>query len=163
MNLFVLDATPLIYLAKVGMLEKLKDLPVKIIVPRKVVGEVVEKGKEKGAEDAVIVERLLQASFTIAEESSTEFHKYPYLSPADAQALAVAKVRQGTIIADDDEVRKIAEMEQIEHHGSLYLLFQLVEKNIISKSQAQHAFCRMVEEGWFCSLDLYQEVMLKFK
>jgi len=56
--IIVLNATPLIYVTKIGfswIFEKLRELGVKIIVPETVYQEVVTIGKEKGFSDAIIV------------------------------------------------------------------------------------------------------------
>jgi len=56
--IIVLNATPLIYVTKIGfswIFEKLRELGVKIIVPETVYQEVVTIGKEKEFSDAIIV------------------------------------------------------------------------------------------------------------
>jgi len=61
--IIVLNATPLIYVTKIGfswIFEKLRGLGVKIIVPETVYQEVVTIGKEKGFSDAMIVNELVK-------------------------------------------------------------------------------------------------------
>ena len=61
--IIVLNATPLIYVTKIGfswIFEKLGELGVKIIVPETVYQEVVTIGKEKEFSDAIIVNELVK-------------------------------------------------------------------------------------------------------
>jgi predicted nucleic acid-binding protein len=53
----VFNSTPLIYLAKVGLLPLLKDVPGEKLIPESVKIEVVDKGKERAAKDALTIER----------------------------------------------------------------------------------------------------------
>lgn len=52
----VSNAGPLIHLTKIGRLKLLKELFESVIIPRTVKIEVVDRGKEKGAPDAFLIE-----------------------------------------------------------------------------------------------------------
>lgn len=74
--MLVFDATPLIYLAKVGKLHLLRNISEKKVIPRSVFEEVVVKGKEAGKVDALIVERLIeQGVFQVTEVEETDVYR----------------------------------------------------------------------------------------
>jgi predicted nucleic acid-binding protein len=158
----VFDATPLIYLGKARLLEKLSCLGEEKIIPQRVYDEVVSVGKRKEKSDALYVERLIdQNIFTIKKTSKclTSLKKNTLLSASDKDVLVCAKECNGIVIADDEEVRKITSAEGIEHHGTIYILFRLVHKKVISKKEVKSALDVMINKGWYCSVDLYNYVM----
>jgi len=57
--MIVSNATPLIYLAKVGKLELLKIFG-KVYIPEEVKVEVVDKGKSLGKQDSYVVEKAIK-------------------------------------------------------------------------------------------------------
>ncbi|HJH27459.1 MAG TPA: DUF3368 domain-containing protein, partial [Methanophagales archaeon] len=130
--MLVFDATPLIYLAKVGKVHLLWNISEKKVIPRGVFEEVVVKGKEAGKADALIVERLIeQGVFQVTEVDETDVYrklmKNKKLSTADVEVLALAKVEDGVAIVDEDYARWVAEVEDIKCGGTIYLIFSLLE------------------------------------
>lgn len=59
MSKIVSNATPLIYLAKIGRLGLPKDLFGEVIIPKEVKEEVVDQGKRLGKADAYLVEKVI--------------------------------------------------------------------------------------------------------
>ncbi|MBS7280266.1 MAG: hypothetical protein KIH09_10590 [Candidatus Freyarchaeota archaeon] len=60
MTTLVFNATPLIYLSKVSLIENIKELPENRCLPKSVYDEVVTKGKELGSADAFKVDKLIK-------------------------------------------------------------------------------------------------------
>ncbi len=58
--MIVSNATPLIYLAKLGRLHLLKDFFQEVIIPEEVKRVVVDRGKEQNSVDAFVVEEALK-------------------------------------------------------------------------------------------------------
>jgi len=157
----VFDATPLIYLGKVRLLEKLKKLPVKNYIPKSVYHEVVEAGFE--SDDAAYVKELVkEAVFEIVEVTSLQSLEYnPHLDDADIDVLSYAKEKNIIAVIDEKAGRAAAEIEHIKNVGSVYILFLLLKKKIISGSELKNALDKMIEHGWFCSTDLYAYILSK--
>ena len=65
----VTNATPLIYLAKIGKLLLLKEIYGSVIIPEEVKKEVVDKGKELGEPDAFIIEQAIKEGWLKVEKA----------------------------------------------------------------------------------------------
>ena len=59
----VCNATPLIYLAKIGRLDLLRLVFGRVLIPEEVRREVVDEGKRLGKADASVVEAALQGGW----------------------------------------------------------------------------------------------------
>lgn len=166
--MLVFDATPLIYLAKVGKLHLIGNISEKKVIPASVFEEVVVKGKEAEKTDALIIERLIeQGVFQVTEVKETDVHrelmKNKKLSKADVEVLALAKVEDGVAIVDEDYARWVAEVEDIKCGGTIYLIFSLLEKGVITKREAREIVDGIIEKGWFCSTDLYARILRRLE
>lgn len=94
--LIVLNSTPLIFMAKVGLAHILVDLRLEKITSPLVKQEVVDKGKDIGAPEAEILDELFQKHvIKIVEpkrrELITRLHEIRGLHGADIHTLALAK------------------------------------------------------------------------
>ncbi len=166
--MLVFDATALIYLAKVGKLQLIENISAKKIIPRSVFEEVVVKGKEAGKTDALMVERLIeQGIFQVSEVEETAVYrvlaKNKKLSTADVEVLALAKDEDGVAIVDEDYARWVAEVEDINCGGTIYLIFLLLKGCVITKREAREIVDGIIEKGWFCSTELYAGILRRLE
>mgnify|MGYP001601673273 CR=1 FL=1 len=166
--IFVFDSTPLIYLAKTGVLPRLAGLRMKLVIPKAVYGEVVAEGKRRGKQDALVVEKLASdGAFAVADARDNEVVKHllsnPGLSKADAETLALARELKAVAVVDEGLCRSVAELEGISFHGSVFLLFLLQKKKIISKADLKAIINSMVESGWRCSTELYAAILAEIE
>lgn len=166
--MLIFDATPLIYLAKIDKLFLLDKIKEEKIIPQKVYEEVVMKGKKKGIVDASIIEKSIKGRmFTVKKAPKDSFYKKlernPNLSEADIAVLTLAKKSQGTAIIDEDYARNIATIERIENRGTIFLIFSLLKKKAVDKKDAKEMVDRVIENGWYCSMDLYTEILTKIE
>jgi len=159
----VFDSTPLIYLAKVRILDKVSKLKGEKYIPQSVYNEIAE-GKKRGKEDAFLIDDLINKSiFTIAQAKDRRFLDHlleiASMDYADAETLALAKETKGVAIVDDSHARTIAAIEGIEFRGSIFILFSLCRNNAISKNQVKEYLNRMISFGWRCSTELYSAIL----
>jgi predicted nucleic acid-binding protein len=157
-EVYVFDSTPLIYLGKVRLLEKIKRLLTRNIIPASVYGEVVEEGKKRGEADAFYVQKLVEEH--IFEVYPVPKRSYPFventaLDNADKDVLTIARGLGARAILDDEKARTVAEIVGIPTGGSLFLLFTLVRKKIITPQEARGLIEAMIEAGWYCSTSQY--------
>jgi predicted nucleic acid-binding protein len=163
MKPLVFDATPLIHLSKVHILEKLPALKKQLLIPASVYEEVVVKGKEIGKDDAVYIERLVHKNtFTIINVKK-QLPALPasILSPADIDVLSYAHTTKGYAVIDEDAARNVADIMEIKTIGSVGILFHLLKAKAINKKDAKIAIDKMIENGWFCSPQLYSYIVGK--
>lgn len=165
--MFVFDATPLIYLAKAEKLEKVEKLEGEKIIPEEVYQEVVLEGKEKGYPTAKRIEKAIEKNTfrveTPEEEIGGKFSESSSISQADLQALELADEKSGTLIMDEEYGRNIAEAKGIKTHGTVYIILRLLKEEIIDGEEAERTFEKIIEEGWYCSTDLYKDIIRKIE
>ncbi len=164
MATLVFNASPLIYLSKVSLIEHIKELPEKKYIPQSVYDEVVTKGKELGVADAFKVDKLIRENvIKIKSPSDDGFTKHllenPKIHCADAEVLSLAKELHAIALMDDEESRAMADLERIPNHGTIYLLFCFLRKAIITKEEFIDKLNEMIREGWRCSTELYTKII----
>jgi len=160
----VFNATPLIYITKVGLakiFELLKDE--KLTSPR-VKREVVDKGKRKGIPDAVVLDKMFTNHvFKVAEVKNRKLlaslSETKGLHTTDAEVLVIAQERDGIAVIDDEVARKTARIYEISYVGTPYTLIRAVFHRLITKERAKQAINEMTLAGWRCSLESYAKIM----
>lgn len=160
----VFNSTPLIYLAKVGLLPRLKELPHERLTTAGVKKETVDKGKERAAKDALIIEKVIQEGtlkiMSIADKGLLRLlSNIPELHPTDAEVLALAKEVGGIAIVDDRIARDVARTYGIEHGGTVLVLTLLTARKLITKEAARIALDDMISLGWRCSAEQYSQMV----
>lgn len=165
----VLDATPLIYLAKADAMHLLKELDEEKIVPETVHREVVERGVEAGHPDASKVEKQVEeGNLAVREVTESDPLIKPSrntsLSKADAEVLTLAdSIEDGVAVMDESYGREIAEPKGVQHRGTIHLLLQLLRKDAIDKEEAREIVDRMIDHGWYCSTSLYAKILRRLE
>ena len=164
--MWVFDATPLIYLAKVDRLALVQQLDVSCVIPERVYEEVVETGLEQGYPDARRIERGVDADRFVIESVETtpllsRLQENNDLSDADTAVLAFADAHDGVAVMDETYGRDVAAAEGITTRGTAYLVLKLASENTISVDEARSVIDAMVDEGWYCAPDIYAKIVQK--
>ena len=167
---WVLDATPLIYLAKADRLDVIETLDGPRIVPETVYREVVTTGVEQGYDDARRIERAVEdglvdvvAVDTDDSPVATRLARHPGLSGADVAVLACADARDATAVMDESAGRSAAEVEDVETRGTAYLVLAPVRDGQLSKAEGRDAIDAMIDHGWYVAPDVYTKVVGKLE
>lgn len=166
--MWVFDATPLIYLAKVGRLTVVDQLGDPCLIPETVYAEVVDEGLEQGHPDARLVERRVDdGAFGVVtvEETplSSRLETNENLSAADAAVLACAGARDAIAVMDEAYGREVAATEGITTRGTAYLVLSLVSNGAVTAGEARDVIDAMMDEGWYCAPDLYARILGKLE
>ncbi|WP_255171216.1 DUF3368 domain-containing protein [Natrononativus amylolyticus] len=162
--MWVLDATPLIYLAKVDALHVVEALDGQCSIPQQVYDEVVTAGLEAGYADARRIERRVdEGAFEVVTVDDTplggRLARNPTLSEADVAVLACAASRDGIAVMDEVAGRTVAEVEDIETKGTAYIVLLGAKRGVISVTEARETIDAMLEAGWYCAPDLYTKLV----
>ncbi len=162
----VVDATPLIVLAKADHLDVLAGGDDTPVVPTRVYQEVVETGLSEGYPDARRIDRRVDdGGFQVedAPESTlfSDLSSSPALSDADAAVLALAAERDGVAVMDERAGRAAADAEGIEARGTAYVVLSALERGDVSAGEARAVIDDVVDAGWHCSTDLYARILRK--
>jgi len=160
----VFNATPLIYLTKVGLSKVFEDLKDEKLTSPHVKREVVDEGKRKGVPDAIVLEKMFKNNvFKVTEAKNQKFLRSLLetrgLHITDAEVIAIAKERGGIAVIDDEVARKTARIYGISYVGTSYILIRAVLQGLITKERAKQAINEMVSAGWRCSLESYAKIM----
>ena len=164
MNPLVFNSTPLIYLSKAGLSGIIEILQDEKLTSRLVKIEVVDRGKQKGAPEAAVLEKLFENGvFELCSPKDQLFlarlSMTRGLHAADAEVLALAKEHTGLAVIDDEVARKTAKIYKISYVGTPYILARAVSEGFLSKEQAKGAVKDMVSLGWRCNVETYAKIM----
>lgn len=170
MQSLVLNATPLIYLAKSGYIQALKQIGIPLFIPQAVYRDIVVKGKEVGKPDAELLDRFIRNEIlrvvetknkafvsALIVESSKELKKPLHLG--EAEALALAKELNSVAIMDESVGRTIGKIHDIPVHGTFYILTLAHKKGKMTKAEIKQALKEMIRVGWRLSTEDYMKVL----
>ena len=168
MKPLVFDATPLIYLGKVNLIEIVKHFPEEKYITKSVYREVVIEGKKSGRPEVFLIESLVSCGlFQIKNPANKHFISHlrenPKIHEADVDVLALARELNGVALIDDEEARGMAEVEGIEHHGTIYLLLRMWKLKLLTKEGFIAGLNTMIRMGWRCSTELYAEILMMIR
>jgi predicted nucleic acid-binding protein len=156
----VSNATPLIYLAKLGKLELLRKLFETVIIPNGVFDEVVIKGIAIKAPDAFIIERSMNEGW-IKLKSVREIKELTKfgLHKGETEAIALAKRYGCELLVDQRHARLAARTVGVKARGTLYVLLTALKRKIISYDEYILALRELVRAGFRMSAELYLEAL----
>ncbi len=166
--MWVFDATPLIYLAKVNQLQLVSNLEEQCYIPQQVHSEVVTTGLEAGYTDARRIEQCIDSGLleVVSVDDSQlvgQLQQNPNLSDADVAVLGCAASRDAIAVMDEAYGRTAAEIEDIETRGTAYIVLLCAKQGDISVSKAREIIDSMIEAGWYCAPDLYTKLVRKLE
>ncbi|MFC6863067.1 DUF3368 domain-containing protein [Halomicroarcula sp. GCM10025817] len=166
--MWVFDATPLIYLAKVDQLAIVENLDASCVIPERVYIELVETGLDQGYPDARRIERSVDANrFDIVTVEPTSLlsrlQTNDTLSDADVAVLACAAAHDSVAVMDETYGRDVAAAEGITTRGTAYFVLKLASEGPISVDDARTVIDAMIDEGWYCAPDVYAKIVQKLE
>ncbi len=163
----IFDATPIIYLCKIGLAGKLRELKpsFRLATTVEVYEEVYTKGIERSAIEAAALKELFDGGLIEVESR----RKLPRLAksltgesgihPGEESVLSLALLTRATAIVDDRRARQVARALGISLSGTPGVIIDLIKRGVISMGEGRRAFERMVDEGWYCSAKLFSTLL----
>ena len=147
---YVFDATPLIHLAKTGLLEAALD-SCEAYTTRSIVRETTENTDYP---DALIIkdsiDRGLLKIHSPEEAKTKALGRHAEIHIGEAEALASAEELGAHAIIDDREARAVAQLYDIRTRpGTLYILFRLVALGRLEAVAAEEKLDQMVNAGLY--------------
>jgi predicted nucleic acid-binding protein len=140
----VVDANILIDFHACSLLERLFRLPLKLIAPDLVAFEL-EDPKNR---------YLMELGLEVVELSPDQVRKlddltstHRRLSISDLSALILAEEMRTVLLTNDGLLRKLAARRNIEIHGTLWLLDEMVKLKLITPQCASGALKIMLQKG----------------
>jgi predicted nucleic acid-binding protein len=160
----VFNATPLIYITKIGLSKVFEALRGEKLTSPRVKREVVDEGKRKGVPDAIILEKMFENKvLKVTKPKNKKFLESLLetrgLNVTDAEVLAIAKERDGITVIDDEVARKTARIYGISYVGTPYVLMRAFFQGLITKERIKQAINDMIFTGWRCSVESYAKII----
>jgi len=138
MKIIVNDANILIDLAKLDLIEKLSELGAALHTNDFVLSEIKESSQRKKI-DLFVSEKIITVASTDSEEViviSQMTIENKGLSFEDCSIWYYAKKSKGLLLTGDKKLRICAEKDDVEVRGIIYVLDELLRKNLINKEIA---------------------------
>jgi len=146
----VIDATALSNFASIDRLDLLERLPRAVTVPA--VRDELRAGADIHPHLTPAIQSLADGlslvELTTREVKLTDEH-VPTLDSGEAEALAVARAREGTLVTDDGTARSRAREHDVPITGSLGVLVVAIDDDVIDVAQANTWLAYWVDEMGF--------------
>jgi len=159
MRSIVSNATPLIYLAKVGKLELLRKVFGDVLIPEEVKVEVVEKGKELGERDAYTIEKAITEGWL--KVLATQSIDIPIqLDPGEIAVLSLAKkLELKEVLVDEASARMAARLLDLKPRGTLFVLLKALSMKEIDIDDFHEILNLMIRQGFRLKEEVYLEAL----
>jgi len=157
----VADSTVLIFLGKLRRLGWLRAAYEPVLTPTEVHEEVVVKGKELGARDAVLVENAIDDGWIEVHEIDPRDDVQRYdLEAGETEVLSLALAREHEeILADEESVRDVARLYGLRPRGTLYFLFVAIRDGEITFDEFLELLEILLDEGFYLDEAVYLEAI----
>jgi len=162
----VSNSSSLIYLAKVGRLNLIKDVYGRVLISEAVFHEVVTQGKALGIAEAPIVEeevgqRIFKEGIRPEIDSKYGFlDENERIGPGERQALKLCKqLNADFFIVDDKEARRAARILKVKTLGTCGILIQARRQGLVSCEEAEEILNDLVKSGFRIDPILYRRLI----
>jgi len=163
----VSNATPLIYLARLGRLHLLNDLYGKVQIPPEVKVETVDRGKAKGYPDAYVIEEALNDGWLITdaltdenERKSEALAEMTGIDIGEAQAIILTKQKnEKEVLIDQSNAREVARNLGLSPRGTIFIILTSIKRELITKDIAKQMLVRLIEVNFYISANIYRDAL----
>ncbi len=145
----VSNASPLIFLAKIGKLHLLERIFDKVLIPEEVYNEVVVKGREKGFPDADIVDEFIKRGFIVVKRVDVKILRDAPIELGEKAAISLA-LKEGIkdVLIDEAKVRRFARVFGLKSKGTIFLFAKAHSLGYISKDELRVSLLELVRKGY---------------
>jgi len=158
--MIVSNSTVLIYLAKIGKLNLLKELFGEVLIPAEVFDEVVIRGKEHQHPDAFIVESAVEEGWIHIKNIKVfgELEDFG-IDPGEAHAISLARSLGVPVLLDQTHARNAAKAFGLKHRGTIFVLLAALRKKLLTSENYQDSLEDLVKTGFRMSDEVYLEAV----
>lgn len=155
----VSNATPLIYLAKVGKIDFLKRVFGEVFIPEEVKIEVVDRGKLLGERDAYVIEKAIGEGWL--KVLTTELVEVPIkLESGEVAVLSLAKkLGLREVLLDEVSARVAARLLDLTPRGTVFVLLKALEKMEIDLNGFLEVLNQLIRHGFRLKEEVYVEAV----
>ncbi|MFX1512325.1 MAG: DUF3368 domain-containing protein [Promethearchaeota archaeon] len=156
----VSNASPLIFISKLGLLELLEIFTTIFIPPE--VHEEILKGKKEAYEEAVGIEALIeQGRIQVLEASTTlpVLEEFPIHRGEKAVIQLALDEKVTKVLIDERKARITASLLGLDSRGTIWILMENYRQAIISKAEVKKLFLDLIQKGYHISSSLMAETL----
>ncbi len=158
--MIVSNSTPLIYLAKLGRLQLLKESFKKVVIPAAVHNEVVVVGKKKNYIDAGIVEKAVHEGWIeVRAAKPLEILSEVGIDKGELEAISLASEMKTCVLIDQTSARIAAELIDLRPCGTIYVLFDALKRKRVSYDEYLGLLEALISHGFRMSEEVYLEAV----
>ena len=161
----VSDASSLILLTRSGIIEHLLRVNA-LMIPSQVYNEGVEKGKEKGHEDAYLIEKYITGGDICVKNPNNRIVKRIedmfHIDAGERDTIALAVEHNLPVLCDDRKGMNACKVLQLNYLTALNILSSLYSKKKISRKVALERLDKLKKYGWY-KLELIEYVIGEIK
>lgn len=155
--MIIFDASPLIYVTKLGKLEFIFKIFSEITITNAVYEEVIKKGKDQNYNEAFLLEKYIEQKRIICMDVPfLEDTLKAYLHLGEHTSILLAESQGALLIVDDRKARIIAKQKNIPYYTTLGVLQILFKEKIISKNLYLKNLRKYADQGWI-TIQVYEE------
>lgn len=164
----VSNATPLIFLGKLNAVHLIEALYQRVYISPRVYHETIRNGLHHGHADALVLElyyqrRILQRMPLTHQADADQLTQNEGIDLGEAETIVLAKEQHAVLtLIDEQRARKVARNQALRVKGTLGVLFEAFQKDILDVSQTSmyiHQIMRR-KDIWISS-SLCQDVLNK--
>ena len=157
----VSNATPLIYLAKIGRINLLRKVFGEVFIPEEVKIEVVDRGKQLGERDAYVVEKAIGDGWL--KVLNVEIMEVPIkLEPGEVAVLSLAKrLKLREVLMDEVSARTVAGLLGLIPRGTIFVLLKALEKKELDLNEFLEVLNELIKHGFRMKEEVYLEAVRK--
>jgi len=155
LGVVVSNASPLDFLAKIGRLDILKAFTDKVIIPKQVYAEIVERAAAQGFPSANVLQREVDGGWIEMMEPPDDdlmlqLSRVRGIHLGEAQAIRLAKAEGIKMILMDDRLgADLAEVEGLQPMGTLALLIHACVENYVDFSEFMECLSKLEAMGFW--------------
>ena len=163
----VSNATPLIYLARLGKLHLLKEAFNQIQIPPEVKMEAVDRGKIGGYPDAYVIEHALNEGWIVEDlltrenmKKSEALAQMTGIDRGEAQSIILAKQKnEELILIDQSNAREAARQLGLSPRGTIFIILKATKRKMITKQEAKQMLAKLIEVNFHISAKIYRDAL----
>jgi len=149
------NSSPIIILAKQGLLDLLEKCFKKVIIPQSVYDEVMNKN---GTPEAIALGKAIEEKWISVQKVEIIANlETKNIGQGEKESISLAHKHNCILIIDDDASKKYASIFGVEAHGTFYVIYLACTKKLISKTKAKNILEGMIADGFYVSSEFYSK------
>lgn len=159
--MIVSDSSPLIFIAKLGILPTACKKYGTICIPEEVFNEVVVEGRKFRAQEIVEIEKAItEKRIRVIPVEHISKQDMPGLHIGEQNAIALCKQKKiSSLLVDDREAVLVCRLLGITAIRTTRVLLELMKDKIIKREKYEKLLRKLSEEGYFMTAEVYGELL----